>query len=188
MFKILEKLTGRCKMKGSPESPDYEMAKKNALKLLEDFGITEPPVNPAKIARDLGIIVNFAEFTKHDNVSGFYSSEQDAIYVNINEPPNRMTFTIAHELGHQRLHRPWTQTSEYKVLYRNQSIIEQPKDPKEQEANAFAANLLVPRFMLDKLSIKKLLENSLTSMSDLAVLFAVSQPVVRFRIKNEYGI
>jgi Zn-dependent peptidase ImmA (M78 family) len=174
-------------MNGSSE-PDYEKAKKVAFELLESFGIYEPPVNPAKIARDLGIVVNFAEFPNHDNVSGFYNADQNAIYVNVNEPPSRMTFTIAHELGHQRLHREWTKTSDYKILYRNNSFIDQPKDPKEQEANAFAAHLLVPRFIMDKLSIDKLLKNSLISMSDLAVLFAVSQPMVRYRVKNEYGI
>jgi Zn-dependent peptidase ImmA (M78 family) len=164
-----------------------DKAKNNALKILDDFGVDCVPVNPAKIARELGITVNFAAFPKHDNISGFYSAEKNAIYVNVNDAASRMTFTIAHELGHERLHKEWTQSSDYKILYRNQTIVDQ-KDPKEIEANAFAANLLVPKFLLEKYQIKNLLKNSIISISDVATLFAVSNFVVKFRLKNEYGI
>jgi Zn-dependent peptidase ImmA (M78 family) len=162
-----------------------EKAKNNALKILDDFGIDCPPINPVKIALEMGIAVNFANFPKHNNVSGFFNAKQNAIYVNAAEAGSRMTFTIAHELGHSQLHRDWAESSDYKILYRNQNIIDQ-KDPKEVEANVFAANLLVPRFLLDK--YKKILENSLIGISDLATVFAVSNPVIKFRLKNEYGL
>lgn len=170
------------------QKPDYENAKNNALDLLKYFGIDEAPINPAKMARELGITVNFAEFPHHNNVSGFYSLHQNAIYVNVKEYSYRMTFTIAHELGHQRLHKEQIIAGNYKALFRDQLFSQFEKDPKEQEANTFAAHLLVPRFLLDKYSIKKLLENGLISISDVATMFAVSQPVAKFRVKNEYGL
>lgn len=171
----------------NPLKPDYELAKDNALKLLKEFGINSAPVDPAEMAIALGITVNFARFPKHDNVSGFYHAEKNSIYVNVNDAPTRMTFTIAHELGHDRMHKAWAKTSEYKILYRNQNINEQ-KDPKEQEANTFAANLLVPKDLLDKYNILELFKNSLITISDIAILFAVSPLVIKFRLRDEYGL
>jgi len=160
--------------------PDYERAKKNALELLEFFGVDSPPVDPAKIARTLGIVVNFAKFDQeHDNISGFYLAKENAIYVNANEYVPRMTFTIAHELGHQRLHKEWAESKNYKILYRDQ-VFKDQKDFKEREANTFAAHLLVPKFLLD--NYKKI-----ASISELATLFAVSEPVIRIRLRNEYS-
>ncbi len=186
MFRFLKKLQGRLGMDRTLK-PDYKRATNTALQILKDFEITAAPVDPAKIARDLGIIVNFARFPKHDNVSGFYNADQNAIYVNINEAPARMTFTIAHELGHYHLHQEWVKSSEYKILFRNQVLTAQ-KDPKEQEANKFAANLLVPKFLLDQYDIKKLFINSLISISEIATMFAVSADVIKLRLKDECGL
>lgn len=171
---------GRLKMDELSVKPDYEKAKKCALDLLKFSGIESAPVDPAKIARNLGIIVNFATFEKkHDNISGFYLSNENAIYVNVNEYAPRMTFTIAHELGHQRLHKEWAESKNYKILYRDQ-VFKDQKDPREREANTFAAHLLVPKFLLDQY-------RKIASISELATLFAVSEPVIRIRLKNEYS-
>lgn len=39
------------------EIPDFKKAQAKALELLDQFGYTTPPVDPVKIARDLGIRV-----------------------------------------------------------------------------------------------------------------------------------
>jgi Zn-dependent peptidase ImmA (M78 family) len=158
--------------------PDKEKAKKEAIILLQTFGLTEPPVNPIDIAHNLGVKVMFVEFEKSfSNVSGFYDFEEDTIFVNMDEYPLRQTFTIAHELGHRILHKEWAQSSDYKVLLREDRV---SNDPKETEANTFAANLLVPKFMLDKYWEE-------LSTSKLSELFAVSVPVIKHRISFEYG-
>lgn len=162
------------------EKPDYERAKKFALDVLEFSGIKSPPIDPVNIARTLGITVNFAKFEKqHDNISGFYLASENAIYVNENEYAPRMTFTVAHELGHQRLHKEWAESKNYKILYRDQ-VFKDQRDPKEIEANVFAAHLLVPKFLLDKY-------RKIATISELSTLFAVSEPVIKIRLKNEYN-
>ena len=68
---------------------------------------------------------------------------------------------------------------EYKVLMR--APLGGVKDPLEQEANAFAANLLVPRQFLDRYY-------RIASSAELARLFIVSEEVIRYRLKLEYDI
>lgn len=160
--------------------PDYARVKREAARLLRDFAVSEPPVDPAKIARELGVTVYFVKFSPDkQNVSGFFDCDEGAIFVNKDEWPLRQTFTIAHELGHKILHEEWARSSDYKVLLRDQDY--SGDDPHEKEANAFAANLLVPRFMLDKYW------KALTP-EQLSHLFAVSVPVIKFRLASEYGI
>lgn len=159
--------------------PDYRRAKGEAIHLLQQFGLEKPPVNPMEIAQHLGVKVSFVEFEKKlNNISGFYDFEEDTIFVNMDEYPLRKTFTIAHELGHRILHAEWAKSSDYKVLMRGDVPTD---DPKEAEANTFAANLLVPRFMLNKYWE----EYSATQLSEL---FVVSVPVIRNRISFEYGV
>lgn len=161
------------------ERPDFARAKNAALKILRDCNVNQPPVDPTNLARRLGLKVYFVELApEYQNVSGFYDFEENAIFVNRDEYPLRQTFTVAHELGHKVLHEDWARSSEYKVLLRDQGG--SSTDPREKEANAFAANLLVPRFMLSRYWTSMTLE-------ELSTLFAVSVPVVRNRIAFEFG-
>lgn len=160
------------------KKPEYQKAKMAALGVLADFGITEPPVDPVLIARQLGVSVHFVAFDRSaEDVSGFYDADENAIYVNKDELPLRQTFTVAHELGHKILHEEWAKSSNYKVLMRDANGAE---DPIEKEANVFAANLLVPRKFLDAY------HNALPA-SALSKLFAVSIPVIKNRLNFEYG-
>lgn len=167
--------------------PDFKKAQTKALEILDQFGYTSPPVDPVKIARDLGIRVFFADFKDEDDkISGFFFAEKNEIYINKHEYPQRQTFTIAHELGHKFLHEDWLKSSDYKVVFRTSllpiydSDNEHKKDSKEVEADTFAANLLVPRFMLDQY-------HKFASTEELAKLFMVSMPAIRNRLKFEYG-
>lgn len=54
------------------------------------------------------------------------------------------------------------------------------KDFREQEADVFAAHLLVPKFLLDRYY-------KIASIDDLSQLFVVSMPVIKNRIQFEYG-
>lgn len=160
-------------------APDYQRAKGEAIRLLQQYGLEKPPVNPMEIAKDLGVKISFVEFEQNlNNISGFYDFEEDTIFVNKDEYALRKTFTIAHELGHRILHAEWAKSSDYKVLMRGDVRTD---DPKEAEANAFAAHLLVPRFMLSKYW-----EN--LSPAQLSELFVVSVPVIKNRISFEYGV
>jgi Zn-dependent peptidase ImmA (M78 family) len=159
--------------------PDYRQAEREAIRLLNESGIFEPPVNPVEIARSIGVSVSFVNFSgASEGVAGLYNPEHDIILVNRDEPGVRQTFTIAHELGHKVLHQEWAKSEKYRVLWRDPA--RQNKDRFEQEANAFAANLLMPRQLVDR--FKSL------PVGNLAKLFAVSEQVATYRLRNLYGI
>lgn len=164
----------------SADRPDYRRAEREALGLLREYGVEEPPVDPVRIAEQLGVPVRFVEFTGETdrNVSGFYDCETNQIWVNKHEFPLRQTFTVAHELGHKILHEEWARSDNYRVLLRDPSKTDW--DPIEQEANVFAANLLMPRHMVDqyyKLPVEQ-----------ISRLFAVSVPAVNHRLAFLYGL
>jgi Zn-dependent peptidase ImmA (M78 family) len=159
--------------------PNYSRVKREVAKIIEEFSIRVPPVDPVYISRKLAINVVFAHFKPSMNsISGFYDADENTIFVNHEEYPLRQTFTIAHELGHKILHEDWAKSNDYRVLLREDTHV--TTDPKEKEANAFAAQLLVPRDLLD--DYWKTLE-----VEQLSRLFAVSVPVIKNRIAFEYG-
>lgn len=160
--------------------PDYRLVKRKAAELLEETGVSHPPINPISMAREQGFDVKFVSFSgDFSQVSGFYDPDEEAIYVNKNESPLRQTFTIAHELGHALLHKDWVGSDDYKVFWRDPE--RNNDDPHEKEANAFAAHLLVPRSLLDQYYRR-------LSESDLSKLFAVSVPAIKNRLAFEYGL
>ncbi len=159
--------------------PDYRLAEREAIRLLNEAGIYQPPVNPLKIATNLGVRVNFVTFSgPSQGVAGLYDPAKDEILVNAEEPGVRQTFTVAHELGHRVLHAEWAKSEAYKVLWRDPK--RQGTDRWEQEANAFAANLLMPREMVN--DYKSL------PVPTLAEIFAVSEQVATYRLQKLYGL
>lgn len=162
------------------KKPDYRRVKDVVRGLHSEFDIKIPPINPVSIARQKGVKVVFVEFSNEaNNISGFFDCEDNSIYVNRNEFPLRQTFTVAHELGHALMHKDWAASDDYQILLRNSEY--DGDDIYEKEANAFAADLLVPRFLLDQYWQG----NSIESLSRL---FAVSVPMIKNRIAFEYGV
>lgn len=163
-----------------PSKPDYQRAEREALALLRGCDVTEPPIDPVLIALEAGVSVSFVRFDgdSDKNVSGYYDFEANAIVVNKHESPLRQTFTVAHELGHKILHEEWAKSDSYRILLRDPSKIDW--NPIELEANVFAANLLMPRAMMD--SYYNL------PVEQISRLFAVSVPAVNKRLSFLYGI
>jgi Zn-dependent peptidase ImmA (M78 family) len=158
--------------------PDYRRAEKAAEKLLEKYGYQTAPIDPEVIAEAEGVDVVYAGFAGKaaDEVSGFINPNERRIFVNREIPPNRKTFTIAHELGHYMLHRDYTESGEYRILpRRNEYGLEKPVE--EKEADVFAANLLVPMKLLKRYKAH-------ASVPELARMFLVSQDVILHRLKR----
>ncbi len=157
---------------------DYRKAIDKAKEVLKQNSFDTPPISPREIANSCGIEVSNVIFRLHKEVAGFFDFKKNKIYVNHEEPYNRQTFTIAHELGHYFLHKELfdKHPEKYQVLLRKPmgAVV----DPLEQEANAFAAELLVPKHLLQEYN------KSPVSVKLLATIFVVSEDVIRYRLKT----
>lgn len=128
--------------------------------LLLETGQGSAPVDVRVIADRLNVIIREAPHDD-DELSGFLlrdpSLSHSIIGVNKTHNPNRKRFTIAHELGHLMLHvfeqvhvdKVGYSTGYGRVRLRNTRSSE-GVDAEEIEANFFAAELLMPKSMLEE--------------------------------------
>lgn len=155
--------------------PRWRLVERKAKELSAQFSV--PPIPVLEIAESNGVDVVFADFGETgEKVAGFCDFENAQLFVNAGDILARQTFTIAHELGHWILHKSYfdQHPEEYSILPRFQSVSE--SDAFEKEANFFAANLLVPKRLLEP--VKK------ASASELASIFSVSRTMMENRLKN----
>jgi Zn-dependent peptidase ImmA (M78 family) len=165
----------------SPEEEEFmsvTTAKNQAKKILKENFVLEPPVDVYEIARNAGIkIVEDIFPDDFENVSGFINIEDDlpVMYVNADEPENRRKFTVAHELGHWVLHEDAIREDSRRAVLFRVALGQANKDPLEKEANAFAAELLVPTEFFERVKGDK-------SQNELADVFKVSAEVIGYRM------
>jgi Zn-dependent peptidase ImmA (M78 family) len=121
----------------------YARVRRKAIELL--VGQHEPPVSLSDVATILDAEIREVEL-EHD-VSGilFRGDGRRVIAVNKTHPMVRKRFTIAHELGHLALHRGAEVHVDqvFRINLRDAKSAT-AEDVEEIEANAFAANLLIP--------------------------------------------
>jgi Zn-dependent peptidase ImmA (M78 family) len=131
-----------------------------AYKVLEAYKITRPVVDVGTIAKGEGIKIKEINMpSEYEGVAGFYNKEDRSIYLNKDDSPQRKLFSIAHELGHVFLKHKRTS-----VLFRiPREDTQYPQE--EQEANSFAAHLLMPDFM-----VKEYLNKYNLSQSDYKIM------------------
>jgi Zn-dependent peptidase ImmA (M78 family) len=118
----------------------------------------------------------------HRSFSGMLIRKDGYALIGINsgEAPVRQRFTIAHELGHFFLH---PQKDAF-VDYRDNSR-DVMRTPREQQANMFAAALLMPGELLQK-DVRPFASVGLSEdrLYALARRYMVSEDAMRFRLMN----
>jgi Zn-dependent peptidase ImmA (M78 family) len=159
---------------------------KRAADLLERIGISRPPVPVEKIAASLGAHVAYEAFD--GEVSGMLYREDGGralIGVNSTHVSTRQRFTLAHEIAHLVMHKgdPVFIDRLVRVNWRDGR-----PGPKEIEANAFAAELLMPRTLMNR-EIDRVLARSRQIapeqlIAKLAETFRVSQEAMGYRLVN----
>ncbi|CAM5396551.1 ImmA/IrrE family metallo-endopeptidase [Kitasatospora aureofaciens] len=120
-----------------------------ARALLQEFQLHAPPVDPVALAKLLGVLVVPQQLD--DDVSGMLLRKDGSCVIGVNRShtAERRRFTVAHELGHLRLHegRPLILDTDTRVNYRN-TVSSMATDREEIDANRFAAALLAPEAMV----------------------------------------
>lgn len=155
----------------------FDKAEERASQVLKDNYVIEAPVKVLDIARNYGLLVEEVDLGDFGaNVSGFLEPSREIIYVNKKDSTAKKAFTVAHELAHWLMHAD--DLEQVSVYYRT-PLGAPTQDEKEKEANAFAARLLVPKGMLEKYKDEE--------VSTIAKIFGVSEDLVGFRLKHEFG-
>ena len=119
-------------------------AQVEARKLLKYLDVLELPISLTALCERLGIIIKYDALTALD---GYFirNPENKKVLIVVNDNVNllRQRFSVAHEMGHLNLHRGILGFSGGPVsgtICRNKIV--------EAEANYFASELLMPKFLL----------------------------------------
>jgi Zn-dependent peptidase ImmA (M78 family) len=163
-------------------------ARMQAERLIERLGIPGPPVKVDEIAASLGLKVIRADLG--DEVSGLLVSDgiEAKICVQRSDSRARQRFTIGHEIGHHYLRHQFESGVHVHVDKGNFISERGPRaadgvDPREIEANQFAACLLMPsKFVhakVKELGGGPLLDQHVTR---LAKEFQVSEQAMTIRL------
>lgn len=162
--------------------------KRTAEELLAKFKIEKAPVPVERVAKQLGAELKFEPFDGNDDVSAMLYRDDERVVIGVNSKHarTRQRFSIAHECGHLKLHKGKMYV-DARVNFRD-SVSGLAIDQEEIEANAFAAELLMPRMFVIT-EIKKALKahephEVQAIVKELSKVFEVSAQAMEFRLKN----
>ncbi len=137
--------------------------------ILNYFEVRRSPVPVPEIAKRMGIVlkpISSGEASGAVRIEGRTAT----IFWNPAEAEVRQRFTLAHEIGHLLLHPSDLEFRDLQFTNFNQ---------KEIEANQFAADLLMPAWMLWKVA-----SAVGRDVRALSAAFDVSQVAMSYRMKN----
>jgi len=127
-------------------SPRYTLCGQMADKVLNKHGPCSPPVNIHEIAKHEGFEVVYLDWPS--GLDGLLDPAFRKIGLNRNVAPTRLRFTLAHELGHAVLNHNAISDISPDIDHPPEATATLYPKHLEQEANAFAGCLLVPKMLL----------------------------------------
>jgi Zn-dependent peptidase ImmA (M78 family) len=165
-------------------------ARQQGEALADALNFKSAPVDVEVVAKHLRL--KLVHMDLGDDVSGLLVSKGDSTVIAVQETDhsNRQRFTIAHEIGHYCLRHQF-EPGEHVHVDRGHLITPRNSrsstgvDPKEIEANQFAACLLMPSKLLSR-AIKGFKADSLRDyhVAQLADEFEVSEQAMTIRLST----
>ncbi|EIO4563539.1 TPA: ImmA/IrrE family metallo-endopeptidase [Vibrio parahaemolyticus] len=150
--------------------------------ILDTYWNWQLPVQVEDIARHLGIYISELNSNnpEHFGLSGLAEIINGSrfAYFNRGECRVRQRFTLAHEIGHHMLGHVTPQNPKHRDDLGAFSGVS--NDWEEREANAFAAELLMPKVAIEYMVLQK----GISDISQLAHDFEVSESAMYYRLKN----
>jgi len=132
----------------------------------------------------LNTIAEFLQFRIHlfqpqedsQNVAGAIDYPRRIMFINALGSINRQRFSIAHEFGHMLIHTEYQDEPSWVYDFRSPDPMRK-KQPREQEADLFAAELLIPVEL-----VKQQVMLFAGNLSSVANEFQVSMESLRYRL------
>lgn len=149
--------------------------------ILSQFRQSKPEVDVDRIAEGLGIAVVRGPLGESTSGVIYREGRQTRIGINDAQSRVRQRFTLAHELGHFLIHKEQALWVDSHMMFRSDSSA---GDPREVEANHFAAELLMPRRWLERVRVPQDERKADVFIHGLARQFDVSVPAMSIRLLN----
>ncbi|GLK53427.1 ImmA/IrrE family metallo-endopeptidase [Maricaulis virginensis] len=161
-----------------------DQARQRAKELLSECGIERVPTPLARLARKLGIRVDYTPLDDALSGMAFIKDGQKLVWVNSLHHPNRQRFTLAHEIGHHVLHANELEAGVHvdKGMLRRDAVSTQGTELIEIQANNFASELLMPEERLRTLVGEGVNLEDEARMAALAAKFQVSTAALQYRL------
>lgn len=152
------------------------MPVRQARAALDQYWNRKIPVDPAQIAQSAGAKIYPDQSMQAEDLSGSFDIEGGTPTIRYNpyDASVRQRFTIAHELGHMLLQHGHSFRDNANNYSSSTALF------RERDANSFAAELLMPKEVLDWLVFKE----NITDVQELARLLNVSGAAMHYRLKN----
>ena len=166
--------------------PNFGYIEQRAIEVLIKNDLFTPNFRIKDLAKKLNIKLIAEDLD--DDVSGFFvltDNNLPVITYSTKGGDKRARFTIAHEIGHFLMHskeQPIFIDKTPKILFRN-SASSTGEIFKEKEANAFAAALLMPKDLIERVIINAP-DDVEKAIKYLANEFGVSEQAMTFRLSN----
>ena len=169
-----------------PAEPDR--ARQAARALLAEAGIESVPVPVERLIKARGITLQFAPLGEDLSGMAYIRDGLRIIGVNALHHPNRQRFSAAHELGHHMLHAADLSAAVHvDRIFNRDRISAEGTDPNEIEANAFAAELLMPdAHLAAQIGATGIDLDDDNAVDALARKFKVSPSAMRNRLSNPW--
>lgn len=150
--------------------------KSKARLLLEKHDLAgEYPVPLEILAKKMGYsCYTFEPDDVTQDVAGVVVYDEKKIWLNAHDSPVRQRFTLAHEIGHIHLHNQGEAIIDFR-----KNFSPEVTDPKEVEANQFAADLLMDREHFVRFWLESDFE-----VESAAKAFGVSEEAAEIRAKE----
>jgi len=159
---------------------EFLSAGAEARRILKKYKLNSLPIDVEKLCDSLGIEIQYVDFSEIEGrigkeISGTLQKHGKTytILVNEDESDVRARFTIAHELGHYFLH---VKDDPRQIV----TSFRRDRSTKETMANKFAAELLMPKALVEEEYSKMVIPVSDT----LAKKFGVSKLAIRVRLDS----
>lgn len=144
--------------------------------------VPAPPVAVERVLEKEAIRLIFEPFDDRASGVAYHDHSTRVIGVNAAHSYRRQRFTIAHELGHLVLHddQPLHVDRQVVIVGRRNGVVQ--RDAREQEADLFAAELLMPDALIIR-DLDLLRDTTLEAfMRRMAARYEVSEQAMSIRL------
>lgn len=155
---------------------ETKAARKFGEKIAREASFMKPPIDVFGLMENK-YELKIRKLSLNEKISAIADLDFNEISINSDKPYYHTRFTAAHELGHILLNHKQRKWTEYSANINTSN----PNKKIEEEANAFAAGLLMPEYLVKKYANKK------TLPAELAKLFQVSEEAMWYSI-NHYRL